>query len=620
MIAPRDDQPDLTLLLVHGIGRQRPGSVVEQAGNALLDWFQTRLAGSGRRVEIERAMLKPAARGEAGPARATLVVRDAAGAPERRVRLVESLWAEEFDPPGFFGVLRWTLGPGTWLLLSHVATMPQRLFRRRPPRARRRSDASRQLASVLGAVALFALVLPAQVLGILLAILWLVPLGPVRRFVESVVLILSELIGDSYLFTQNLVVRRALADRVHRDLDAALGAGAPVAILAHSQGAAVAFDMLERHPDPPPLVTYGAGIRKLHELVPDQAGLPSVPWVFRVLWAVAVLWSVALAGVVLDVRRALEGVVVVDQIAGMAWLVVFALFVAGYALGWTAWDRRLEVDEHLSARIRRHLARQPAWLDLFASHDVVPAGPLVAEAGYARRGRFWRTPLAGSLDSLAIVNRMDTVLDHTSYWSNLDGFIDPLAEWLSRELRLPWLPSAPASAPIDRRWRMRARKAIETMLLVEVVALWWRARDVWSGLLPGADTAADAAVAFLPTLLVSFDSAVRALVGVSFGVVSLATALAVHLGALALYTALVPGPIWRGLDRQLAKGQTRGRRNLVLLGLRLTAFVGLTALAAVILWLGLRDASYRPLLLPWEAWVEFHRAFFVGNLPELLER
>lgn len=311
--AVEEPPADLSFLLVHGIGRQKPGSVVDDVGNALLQWFNARLAGSGRSVEVERALLKPGERGDSGPARVTLLVRNATGEPERRLRLVESLWAEEFDPPGFLGVLFWVLGPGAWLAFRHVVTLPGRLFRKRPPKARVSGTGMRLLSGLIGVVALFAVVLPLQLLGILIAILWIVPIAQLRAQLESFLLAVSDVLGDSYLFGRNPVVRRALADRVGRDVDAMRTNGAPVVILAHSQGAAVAFEMLERHGEPPPLVTYGSGLRKLHELVGESAGYTPTPRVFYALRTVAGLWVLALVGVIVDVRRALDGAVAFNQ-------------------------------------------------------------------------------------------------------------------------------------------------------------------------------------------------------------------------------------------------------------------------------------------------------------------
>ena len=50
-----DMPPDLAILLVHGIGRQRQGQTVSEVGGALLRWLEARV-GRGT-VSVEQALL-----------------------------------------------------------------------------------------------------------------------------------------------------------------------------------------------------------------------------------------------------------------------------------------------------------------------------------------------------------------------------------------------------------------------------------------------------------------------------------------------------------------------------------------------------------------------------------
>lgn len=601
---------DVVLLLVHGIGQQRPGSVVNDVGNAVLEWFQARLEGTGRRVEVGHALLKPHARGAAEAASITLVIRGIRGEPDRRLTLVESLWAEEFDPPGFLGVLRWALGPGTWLVFQHVVTWPIRALRTRPFRARRPNRAHWAIAGLSGVVALFVLALPLQLLGIALALLRLVPLAVVRTPVEAIVVGLSQFLGDSYLFARNPLVRRALADRVRRDLDRLPIQGARVAVLAHSQGAAVALEMLEGHPSPPPLVTYGAGIRKLHELV-NRHGDASVPAIFRILWAVAACWIVALVGAVVNVRRVVHGDMAPDPWAGMSWLVLFALCITGWVLGITALERRALIDRRILRRIRRLVRRQAAWLDVFATHDLVPAGSLLANATYeANANGHWRSRKTASLDSHEVMNERRFVTDHTSYWGNPDGFIDPVLRWLSTALERPWLslPVRPQPAGCARGPRVRVPAALRVALVIGAIALGWRASETWRGLVPSASAAITFVLEQFPAFAQSRLSFFDPLVAATYDAGTFLLVVALHGVLAALYEALVPGSIWRITNHDIALRPPVSWYGWAKAFAGTAGYLALFGMAAVALALAVQRASYAPLLdVPVQVLLTIHR-------------
>ena len=580
---------ELGLLLVHGIGRQKVGGGIQEVANALLEWFAARGAGQGLRARVADARLKT----DREPARATIEVQDGEGATVGRLVLVESFWAEEFDPPGFMAVLRWMLGPGAWLLFRHVCTIPRRWFHR-VPGIRPASMATVLASLALGMVSILLVVLPFQLLGVVLALFWLIPFAPFREALQGVFLGIAERLGDSFVFAQDPVVRRAIADRVGRDLDQV--GTAKVVVLAHSQGAAVAFDMLERRAAPPPLVTYGAGIRKLQELAGGTTDATPTPPLFYALWVLAGLAVAALVGVVLNARQVAGGNLAPDEWAGMSYLVLTVLAIAGGAAGVIAGQRDDEVDARLRPRIAALLARQPAWLDLFATDDFVPAGPLVAGAAYRETDGVWTAPETASLASRRIVNQRDPIKDHVVYWANPAGFIDPVLAWISAVHGIGWLAvPRPATGWLARPRRMALRRLVTTGLLVLVVALWWRARPVWRALVPSADQLAAWVVAKLPVAIGPLPTLGTGVTAWAYDGVTLVVVLGLHVAALSLYESSVTGPIWRSFDRQLAlypPGDAAGWAKAV--G-RLAAYLAVTALTAVVLWRAVEAGSYAPL-------------------------
>ena len=108
----------------------------------------------------------------------------------------------------------------------------------------------------------------AQLAFIALMVLWLVPWDRLRSAVLRLQASLAGIVGDSYMLLEDPVQRRAIIDRVQRDLNWLLQRCRNVVVVAHSQGAAVAEMVLvePRRSGPVKIksfITLGAGIQTL---------------------------------------------------------------------------------------------------------------------------------------------------------------------------------------------------------------------------------------------------------------------------------------------------------------------------------------------------------------------
>jgi hypothetical protein len=317
--------------------------------------------------------------------------------------------------------------------------------------------------------------------------------------------------------------------------------------------------------------------------------------------------------VALNIQQVAAGDMAPDRWAGVSFTALLALFLAAYAAGWTAAGRDDEVDRSLAPRLTAHLGRQPAWLDLFATDDFVPAGPLLARAGYRCGSHgLWNAPETDSLDTARIVNQRNLLKDHTAYWASPEGFVDPLMAWLHRACGLAWLPVAPpATGWRDRRRRTWFRYFLSLGLLLLVVALWWHAAPAWSQLLPGPDRVAGWLAGQFPVQV--------GIAGASAGgpllwpwlAITYVVALAGHVAALSLYETLVTGRVWRSLDRQLSLDPPRDRRGWLKAVGRFAAYLTLVGLTAFALVEATGAASYRPLVeVPADLLLAVHRWLF----------
>src|SRR5215510_1642550 len=102
------DKPDsgkrrVGVLLVHGIGMQRPGDTLLTAGDALYSWCQRwfNRPFSREEVTIERASLATSAGDSRASAHALFTFSGTAANSVTSWQLMESYWADAFHPPTF---------------------------------------------------------------------------------------------------------------------------------------------------------------------------------------------------------------------------------------------------------------------------------------------------------------------------------------------------------------------------------------------------------------------------------------------------------------------------------------------------------------------------------------
>ncbi|HYZ86080.1 MAG TPA: hypothetical protein VE621_16845, partial [Bryobacteraceae bacterium] len=265
---------DLGILFVHGIGQSAKAETLLGFGEHLrkcIERLTTDTADVQSRVSIENAKLDPEP-GE-GPARADLRISNTGR--ESRWLMAEAWWAGVFPPPAADEIVRWGFKVLPWTLMAHF----DRRLRRMGFRTCRAFDGlhpfTEGLPFLLGwaveAVNVVLALAALPFLMVLLAALWLlglVPFTPVRDFVRSVQKTLAETIGDSFMLVDQPIVTSAIVGCVREKLEWLAARSRRVAIVAHSQGAAIAH-MVLRAPLTAPcdlLITFGSGLAKLSEI------------------------------------------------------------------------------------------------------------------------------------------------------------------------------------------------------------------------------------------------------------------------------------------------------------------------------------------------------------------
>ena len=413
-------------------------------------------------IRLIKGTLAPAA-GGFEPAHAAVHVDDKVapdGTPATaQWLLAESWWAGDFEKPPFTKLAGWLLTTGAWTILIHAA----RPAFRRP---RRKWGIVVAVMRMLLAIPLAWLL---QIIVVLVSLLAWVPVPKFRQLLSNLLLRLSGTLGDSYVFLESPIQRAAAIETTRASLAWVADRSEKVVVLAHSQGAAIAYDalMLTRERDSRTygkvelFLTFGSGISKLTELE-ATSGTDSVRGVriallFALYCLVTFPRALGNAGDSLVFWSFMYGVVPLMMLAGT---VVEALRACRTAV------RTLE-----------HATLNPVrWLDFYSSRDPVPNGPL---RDTSQDDRF---------ASIEVVNRRSRVSDHTSYWDNRDEFVLRLLREIDAVAETNLVSAddrTSADAPTLRRRRVAALSIARLAAFAGLPVLAYALRGLLSGF--GAD-------------------------------------------------------------------------------------------------------------------------------------
>lgn len=450
-------QPDLGVLFIHGIGRQAKGDTLLSFGETLDGWLRRWLSESERPIEVvvNRMQLE----GEQ-PAHGEWILGTE---PERRWLMAECFWADVIRTPDFKRLLLWSaqIAPGL-LIFHHLQRIRYALTRQR---SKGLLTSLLSLAPPLVSTYIAFLLLPLLLLLLLASLLlslFPVPLlqeasGWIRQTVSSV-------LGDSYVLVQSRLQEAALLSRLQWHLRWLREQGCQtICVVAHSQGAALTARCLERHPEAftqIPIFSFGSGASKLAfvqwllerrsaSTLRAWATLPALLFSLVIPYSLIMLfqdfrvipgeplWGLSL--------RLLLGFSLGITFGGVIFAAV--LFLLGIALQ--------SMDEAPDFSVKPREIDREYW----ASADMVPS---------IERNEYQRM----------VINLNSVLLDHTSYWQNLDEFVGSLVLELARwsKMPLPGATEAIKGAAVQRacrvRWLSRVRVIAIALSVAILLGLW----------------------------------------------------------------------------------------------------------------------------------------------------
>lgn len=431
------------VLFVGGIEHQRPGSAIASFSAAVYAWLVDWNCGWRRSPgtpppALREARLAPGDGEYHGPAHLTLDVPLELSCGPRHARwlLAESAWPVLFHPPRFGELARWMWKVSTCLLVMQFVIPMRRHWyeagkNRAHPYLRLAHVAAVLCYGVLMGIAGMLSVLLSGLL-LLLAVAAKLPIPQIDQAVQWTIVKISSVLGDSYVLAQCPVQFAAMRTKVADDLRWLQDRCDRVAVVAHSQGAAIAHQVLrDGDYDPGSLrafVTFGQGITKMHVLQrmdwdPDYANVAR--WSrtlvtaglacagFPVLAILTSHWFHALA------FRGLAALIgSVALIIGGLLVVALGVVCATHTLGAV-----VEGDLLLPA-----VCRKFPWIDYYASADPVSNGPLINRPARKHGQRIVKT--SGLVAPLSprneIYNSGSLLNDHNGYLRNRDQFVSKL--------------------------------------------------------------------------------------------------------------------------------------------------------------------------------------------------
>lgn len=460
------------ILFVHGIGEQNRGDTLLGFGEPLfrwlcqwlskgsqeLSWHDLRLSNTSLSRSLEPAEYRPAI--------TELGIIIPPGSPDTYQLewvMAESWWAQDFTPPSAGQLARWAVGIGPWMVWRQVRHLADRclqtlqmLYQPMPENISNpllltvalRTISSTGSISVGGyairavtAIFLVLRVIAQLVLGFLVAfvvqllsIILLIPawIPLLSNFVVGAQRLLANSVGDSYILVTSPLRFNAMISQVENDLKWLAERDCDkLVVIAHSQGAAVAYEALKHSKEPHVdlFITFGSGLSKLkaiQRVLPYQNriliggifGLIGMP-----LFLVGLLGWFKQEGLLAIVPLPLitQGAAVLCLVLGSALLGLVSLpILRGFVTSLTA--------EELETDLEHRQITKPGgmkWYDYYASSDPVPDGRLL-------------NVNRANICSMVVYNQASWLVDHTLYWNNREQFVAQIACLLARQSDWFW--------------------------------------------------------------------------------------------------------------------------------------------------------------------------------------
>jgi hypothetical protein len=265
--------PDLAILVVHGMGNQQPGHMIQRIGQPLVatinGWGENRDPGNTRleprtqeafateksaRFRLSSFQRHDQGNGDYEPPHAIIDIRHiGTETGYEKWLFAEAWWAEDYPESDFTSLAKWGLGLGPRILFRNIETSG--------------------LNGSMGwrpAQLPVALLLTVLFQAVVVALSTLRPIPKIGNAVNRVILALTTSLGDVNAMVARDMSRTAMLRTIDRTIDwlraqSSVSEDCKLVVIAHSQGSYLSYEVLQ-HPRHKPVlfVTFGAVLKKIH--------------------------------------------------------------------------------------------------------------------------------------------------------------------------------------------------------------------------------------------------------------------------------------------------------------------------------------------------------------------
>ncbi|HEY9355779.1 MAG TPA: hypothetical protein VIQ52_05670 [Arthrobacter sp.] len=241
--------PDHVVVFVHGMGKAlKGGTLQEWAQPLMLSLHDLSVDKVGNNADPPLIVTSADAVGEAPEAWVKVLQgRNADGTPKYlNVLMTEASWGRDFEPASATATFAWALGTAWKVYTRSVDLLKWNLYPGTTDLGNWRWLGTKFLQIVLPVVAyVVGFVLVAAALIVLQVLILLAKLPVVGRWVGSFVSLFADFIGDPTVWKRKPLQAAAMRQRVRDTLRRwNHGLNVPITVVAHSQGAAIAGQLL----------------------------------------------------------------------------------------------------------------------------------------------------------------------------------------------------------------------------------------------------------------------------------------------------------------------------------------------------------------------------------------
>jgi hypothetical protein len=435
------DEKPFGVLFVHGIGNQAQGDTLLGCAEPLYQWLVRWLEGEKPKdatgssperdisssVHIIDAAIQASNDSPAHTEWLLRIKQENGEIKETRLLLAEAWWAGSITAASFWSSLKWALQVGPSISFLHFSTLINNV------KQSSHGNFYFWLFSllaipfyILASIILMLLVTGlALTLAIASAISSILPFAWLRSLVTNSQFILSNWIGDAYLLTMSPIQFAVMKSKFRQELNWLDDRCEKIVVVAHSQGTAIAYHaLLENKPaSVQHLVTYGSAIKLLDRI--DKIRSQGLDWLAIIFTGILLFipiyfynikneWLLSLRKCYDPNRDYLVGPWDLDACFMIVQPVIILITIFFVFSLMFVFAEGVLVHNPLSDAHRLGQNSAFRWIDLYASHDPAPNGPIFDK-------------LPDFIQSKSIHNHANLITDHSTYWSNIDQFVTTIA-------------------------------------------------------------------------------------------------------------------------------------------------------------------------------------------------